>query len=89
MEAIKERKWALKFMYPTGETQYAGPWPHYGYEHVGRNLTKAVLFNSQQEALRDMVRTYGGNVSWRAVYPVPVPVIVETKTETVIYEAND
>jgi hypothetical protein len=88
MEATKQRKWALKFEYAPGRYQYAGQQFDGGYEGVGRHLTKAALFNSQQEALQHMMRTYGGNVSWSSVYPVPVPVIVATKTVTEIYEED-
>lgn len=89
MEATKQRKWALKFVYPTGEPQYAKRGRNdWGYEGAGLNLTKAVLFNSQQEALQDMMKTYGGNVSRGSVYPVPVSVIVETKTVTEICEED-
>jgi hypothetical protein len=87
MEAIKERKWALKYMYPNGDHQYAGEQCLNDYVGAGRDLAKALLFNSQQEALQDMMRRYHNVAIYRgSTYPVPVPVIVETKTTTVIYE---
>lgn len=81
----KERRWALRFNYPNGGLiQYVGSRRtlHRGYRGVGADLTKALLFASEQDALRDMVDTFASYDDRRGLsFPVPVPVDVVAETK--------
>lgn len=76
----KERKWALKFNYSAGSFVYAGEKRLYGYGSA-KYLDKAALFNSEQDALHDMMRAYKDRMAAGDTYPVPVPVDVVTETK--------
>lgn len=78
-----ERKWALRFNYDGGDYQYAGHkfTTRDEYRGIGKDLQRAVLFDSEQDALQDMITTYNSQSLSGRVFPVPVPVDVVTETK--------